>query len=170
MNIRETEIDVDIAEELEPYVDEMRRAVVRGNKLQACSPFRYEDSPSFAVNLDTGVWIDSGAVDEHWYKGNLVKLLAFFQGVTYGEVEDYLLTKYKQILADVDSLTLDIQLEGNKTPSPLSLDRLNPFAYRHPYLANRGISERVQRSFKIGYDKSSNSVVIPWLEIGRAHV
>lgn len=163
MLIRDHELDVDISEELEPYIDVFSRPVVRGNKFQACSPFREEASPSFAVNLESGVWIDSGAVDDRWMKGNFTKLLAYLMGVTYEEAETYLIEKYRMIFDDVDSLTLNVQLEQEETYRELTLDELEPYAYRSPYLANRGISERIQRAFKIGYDNEGKALVIPWL-------
>ena len=162
MRIRDHDLDVDYSEELEPYMDEFNRAQVRGEKLQACSPFRSENTPSFAVNLENGTWIDSGASDENWYKGNFVKLLSYLMGVTYDEAEDYLIAKYRLILDDVDSLTLDIQLERKKEYRELTVDDIKPYAFRSPYLAKRGISEQVQRAFQIGYDKKSKAVTFVW--------
>jgi DNA primase len=42
------------------------------------------------------------------------------------------------------------------------LEELEPYAFRHPYLAKRGISEAVQRYNKIGYDRDRQAIVIPW--------
>lgn len=162
MRIKGYELDIDFAEELDPYMDEFSRAQVRGEKLQSCSPFRHESTPSFAVNLDNGTWIDSGASDEDWYKGNFVKLLSYLMGTTYEEAEDYLIAKYRLILDDTEALTLDIQLEDDKDYRELTVDDLEPYAYRSTYLGNRGISERVQRAFQIGYDRSSNAVTFAW--------
>jgi len=164
MLVRENELEIDYAEEIDPYVETLSKAVVRGNKLQACSPFREEHTPSFAVNLDNGTWIDSGAMDGDWFKGNFTKLLAFLMGVTYEEAETYLIEKYRLILDDVDALTLNIQLEATESYRELSLDDLKMFAFRNSYLTDRGISEQVQRSFKIGYDNKSKAVVIPWFD------
>lgn len=162
MIITDHEIDVDVEEELEPYLDEFKGYRVRGNKLQACSPFRPEDHPSFAVNLDTGVFIDSGSSNEDWRKGNFIKLLSFLQGVTYEETEEYLLTKYRTILDDLDSFVLDIRLETAKPYKTIPTEDLQPYMFRHPYLGRRGISEKVQRAFKIGYDKKGDAVVFVW--------
>lgn len=164
MIINGHELDVDFEEELEPYMDEFKRSRVRGNKLQACSPFREESHPSFAVNLENGTFIDSGGDSTEWGKGNFIKLLSFLQEVTYEEAEVYLLTKYAQILADVDSLSLNVQLEAEPEPEGLSQEDLKPFLYSHPYLLKRGISEQVQRAFKIGYDPQSKAVVFVWTD------
>lgn len=162
MYIREHELDVDFEEELEPYIDEFKRARVRGNKLQACSPFRDEEHPSFAVNLDNGTFIDSGGDSDYWGKGNFIKLLSFLQGVTYEETEDYLLTKYKQILAEVDDIKLNVRLDNSEAPKVFTAEEMAPFRYRHSYLAKRGISEQVQRAFHIGYDRKSQAVLFVW--------
>lgn len=162
MILRDVEVDVDVAEELEPYMDSFYKVRVRGEKLQSCSPFRDEKTPSFAVNLDTGVWIDSGAEDEHWMKGNFVKLLAFLMGVTYDEAEEYLWQKYRTIYADMDNWTLEVNLPQEKEYRIVSKEELQPYLYRHPYLTKRGIEEKVQKAFKIGYDKEHQAVVIVW--------
>lgn len=162
MIIRGFEMDVDFEEELEPYMDQLNRAKQRGNKIQACSPFRAEHSPSFAVNLDNGLWIDSGSIDEEWHKGNFIKLLAFLQGVTVDEAERYLFDKYRTILHNVDEIELKVDLKQDVKKEPLSEERLQPLRFRHPYLSRRGISEKVQRAFDIGYDKSSKSVSFAW--------
>jgi DNA primase len=160
--IRETEVEVDIAEELEPYMDSFSRARVRGEKMQSCSPFRHEATPSFAVNLETGVWIDSGAEDEHWMKGNFTKLLAFLMGVTYDEAEDYLWQKYRTIYNDMDNWVLEVSLPEEKEYKIVAKEDIKQYMYRSPYLANRGITEKVQRAFKIGFDTESKAVVIVW--------
>lgn len=162
MLINDHELDIDIEEELEPYYDEFKGYRLRGNKLQSCSPFRSEEHPSFAVNLDTGVFIDSGSANEDWRKGNFTKLLSFLQGVTYEEAEEYLLVKYRTILDDVDSFTLDIRLEQPKVPRVLSAEEVEPYLFRHSYLSKRGITEKVQKAFRIGYDSKGDAVVFIW--------
>lgn len=36
------------------------------------------------------------------------------------------------------------------------------YKWRHPYFDNRGIPERVQRDYGVGYDKRSRAVTLPW--------
>lgn len=160
MLIRDFEVRVEIEEELEPYLDSFPQHRIRGNKLQSCSPFRNEAHPSFAVNLENGTFIDSGSTDEYYYKGNFIKLLAYLQGVTYEEAEDYLLEKYLTIHADTDGLKLNVQLinEVREYKEP----QLERYAFRSPYLASRGISEQVQKAFQIGYDKKGKAVTLVW--------
>lgn len=162
--IRETEVDVDVQEELEPYLDNFSRYRVRGHKLQSCSPFRDESTPSFAVNLENGTWIDSGASEDNWMKGNFTKLLAFLIGVTYEEAEQYLWEKYRTIYADVDNWVLEVNLPEEKEYRIVEKEEIQPYMFRNPYLTNRGITEKVQRAFKIGYDREHKAVVIVWTD------
>lgn len=160
MLIDNYEVPVDIEEELEPYLEQFNQYRVRGNKLQSCSPFRSEAHPSFAVNLETGTFIDSGSSDEYYHKGNFIKLLAYLQGVTYGEAEEYLLTKYRMMQEDTDTLQLKVMLEPKVTEyAPVDL---SAYAFRHPYLAGRGISDQVQRAFQVGYDKKGKAITLVW--------
>lgn len=164
--IKEQDIDVNIEEELEGYLAEhFHRHDFKGNKLQSCSPFRHEKTPSFAVNLDNGTWIDSGATDDEWKKGNFVKLLSFLMGVTYSEAEQFILEKYRTIYADVDNLSLTVQLQADPVSTKvLSKEELEQYMYRHHYLTNRGISEKVQRAFRVGYCSKNNAVVMAWMD------
>jgi DNA primase len=159
--VRGYELDVDFLEELEQF-DIWENKKVRGIKFIACSPFRRERRPSFAVNLENGTWIDSGAYDEEWKKGNFVKLLSWLREETYEDTAEYLIQKYKPNLTDVTKLKLDLKITMDK-PEKIILpkDILKPYMYRSPYLAKRGISEKVQRAFKIGYDKEKKAIVIP---------
>lgn len=159
-------LDIDYLTELEPYFDRLHHYKIRGNKLQACSPFRDEKTPSFAVNLDTGTWVDSGATDDRYYKGHFVALLSFLRGETWEDTDTYLLEIYGSP-TDPNKLELLIGLNLPKERyfiESKALELLAPFSYRHPYLERRGISEAVQRAFKIGYDRENNGISIPWLD------
>ena len=87
MRIQGKELNIDVFGELEPYLEQFKDYRIRGDKLQSCSPFRYEKHPSFAVNLENGLWIDSGSPTEDNYKGNLVSLLAVLSGSNYHDME-----------------------------------------------------------------------------------
>lgn len=160
--VRNIEIEPNYYEELEPYLHKLEPYKIRDNKLQACSPFRYEKRPSFAVNLDNGSWIDSGATDESMRKGHFTHLLAYLREETWYDTEDYLLDKYSTIVTDVDTLELTYTLEEEQQYRIFSKEELAPFMWRVPYLTSRGISEKIQRAFQIGYDKETKAVMIPW--------
>lgn len=156
-------LDIDILDELEGY--SLERSQVRGEKLIASSPFRSERRPSFAVNLENGTWIDSGSTSDEWKKGNFVTLLAYFMNVSYEEAEEYLLEKYGAILKDTDTLKLDISLELKpEAPRIITAEELKKYRYRHKYLQGRGISEKVQRAFKVGYCKENGAITLPWFD------
>ena len=149
---------IDDLEELEAYKDRFNRGKVMDGKFISCSPFRDDKNPSFVLFLDRGNWLDSGT-DR---RGSFVELLSFLSGEDEEGVKDYLLNKYNQI-TDVDLLQLKLNLNLEKAMPFIYQDGLpSEFKFRHPYLNSRGISEAVQRGFKIGYDKETKSVVIPW--------
>lgn len=165
IKIRGMQVPVNIKAELEEF--NWIRPQIRGNKFIACSPFRDERRPSFAVNLENGTYIDSGLDDDYWRSGNFVKLLSFLRNESYEETEEYLLALYSPNFADIDKLELpDVRdwIEERNTKI-FSREDLRPFLYRHPYLERRGIPFNVQRAFDIGYDPKTKSVVIPWHDI-----
>lgn len=165
MKIREHELDVDILEELNNF--EWVNEQIRGDKFQACSPFRDEKRPSFAVNLDTGTWKDSGAVDMKLLKGNFVALLAYLRNETYSEVEDYLIEKYALILSDTQALQLHLNLVGEQD-KPKFIDNsslTHLYETRVDYLDNRGISAEVQQLFGTGYNPDTNSIALLWTDL-----
>jgi DNA primase len=158
-------LSVDILLELEPYMDKFGNYKIRGDKLQGTSPFRDETNPSFAVRLDNGLFVDSGAVDDFHYKGNFIALLAFLRSEEYEDTWEYLKSVYSLDLADIDELELDLDLsEDIKEVNPIDLSELPEFKQRSSYLNGRGISDKVQGAFKIGYDKEQKAIAVPWFD------
>lgn len=158
---------VDYQAEIEVFLDKFPQYRYRDNKLQSCSPFRSERHPSFAVNLDNGTWIDSGAVGE-FQKGNFITLLSFLREEQYEDTCEYLTSVYSPLKKDVSDLHLDMTNFG-KAPEPPNLkvftaDELSAYAYRHPYLQSRGISEPVQRLFRVGFDPEHKAVAMCWCD------
>lgn len=157
-------VEVDYYEELEPFMDRFERVRVRGEKLQACSPFREEKNPSFAVNLENGSWVDSGANEEENRKGSLISLLAYFRGESYEDTADYLLEKYIHILDDADELKLELNLKLNEPEvHVLGAEKYEGVVGKvSDYLLNRGIDAETQKFFETGIGKLGDSVAIPW--------
>jgi len=162
MIIRNIELDIDYLDELEMF-DVWSNHRVRENKFQACSPFRTEKHPSFACNLENGLWIDSGASNEEWRKGNFLKLLSWLREETWEETEDYLLDKYSPLNVDVETLTLNLNLVLEEEPPIIfsHKDLKNIFQITK-YLRGRGVTDRIQQLMNVGYDKKSEAVVLPW--------
>ena len=80
------------------------------------------------------------------------------------ETEEYLLEMYG-FEYSYDNLTLKppkFRIDNGR--KAFDFGRLQEYAYRHPYLGERGISEEVQRQMKIGYDRFRQAVVIPWFD------
>lgn len=164
MKIRNVEVPVDIQAELEPHLNHFRNYRIRGDKLQACSPFRYENHPSFAVNLENGTWIDSGASTDSYHKGNFISLLAYLRQEEYLDTEEYLLRAYNVMLEEVDQLKLSMNLVCEPI-AEVTHDWFKDYPhlqFRHPYLARRGVTPEVQRLFCIGYDKEHEAIAMPW--------
>lgn len=157
-------IEVDYPAEIELYMDRLEKVRIRGEKVQACSPFRDENHPSWAVNLDNGSWVDSGASEEEGRKGSFVTLLAHFRGETYEETADYLLDKYVHILDDAEGLQLTLNLQIN-SPEDLKLVKegyAEVIGKPSQYLLNRGIKEKTQRYFETGIGSRMECIAIPW--------
>ena len=149
MRVRGQELDIDFIEELDAYT--FNRVRVRDNKLQACSPFREDSRPSFAVNLENGTWIDSGADVDHLKKGNFISLLALLRDTDYEEVEQYLIDKYGINYSDVSGLDLKLHLDLTIKDET---DFTGGIMYKYSrYLDKvRGIDEWVQRLFNTTED------------------
>lgn len=159
MQIDEEVIFLDFMEELAPFIDRFNKAKVRGIKLISCSPFRSDNSPSFAVNLDNGLWVDSGALDDQYKKGNFISLLAKLSQDDYAEVKEYLLRTYSTTKRDVNALALSMNLKPVEKPAvDLHLD----YSYSE-YLASRGISKETQELY--GTSENDGAIAIAWKNV-----
>ncbi|MDH5159873.1 toprim domain-containing protein [Heyndrickxia oleronia] len=160
--IRGQTVDVDIEGELRNF-DWGSRARWTTDKLVAASPYRYDSTPSFFVNLDgelAGTWGDSGYYDEDWKSGGFVKLLAFLRQETYEETEDYLLGEYGWS-SDMETLTIKPPRLRIKQPfRPLAESLVTTSHSR--YLEARGIGSRVQELYGVGYGRQRGFTAIPW--------
>ncbi|GAB6153686.1 hypothetical protein JCM17380_24360 [Desulfosporosinus burensis] len=166
MQIKDHDLDVDILEELQ-YFDWTGESV-KGIKFIACSPFRTERNPSFAVNLENGTFMDSGNDDEYFRKGNFIKLLALLRNEEYEDIEDYLIWKYTSYLADTELLELRMKLtvdEGKKELRYIDRsDITHLYQQRSDYLTGRGISLEVQTLFQTGYNPQNRTIAFLWTD------
>src|SRR5699024_8692548 len=157
------QVNVDIENELQQYSWERERWTP--GKLIACSPFRRDASPSFIVNLESGGWADSGAVDEYT-SGNLFTLLGHLRGTSPYEACEYLIEKYG-VLYEVteDNPTIQIQTPELNEGSRKSKEIEGEHVIRavSPYMKSRGISDDIQRQFAVGYGEGHKGfTAIPW--------
>jgi 5S rRNA maturation endonuclease (ribonuclease M5) len=166
IRVRNHNVDVDIEREVNEF--SWSRAKWRPERLIACSPFRYDSSPSFYVYFNdtnsakAGSWGDSGGEGE-FKKGYFVQLLAFLRNETEHETEDYLLTEYAREYTEEDELRLDFShLRLKEEPNKLPRDYMSRFEGYNSYLKGRGVKDVIYRLMGVGYDSKSKAVVIPW--------
>jgi 5S rRNA maturation endonuclease (ribonuclease M5) len=159
---------VNIREELEEF--EWTRAKWSETQLMSASPFRYDNHPSFYVYLtDTptakaGSWGDRGSIDPEYERGGFVKLLAFLRDESTEETLEYLSEKYGFESVANDTPKLNVPTLPQRLRNRQSLDEsvLAGYAFRHPYLLNRGVDEKVQRLMGVGYSSQAGAVTLPW--------
>lgn len=158
-------IDIDIIEELSNFNWYKER--ITDEKFTACSPFRYDNSPSFFVNLsDTkdgkevaGTWLDSGALYGSDYKsGNFVTLLSFLRQETEEETITYLYDKY-DFKPYVSELRLKLNLKIKQPFKPL---REPEGELDTEYLPSRGIDSAIGEIAGVKYIKGKNAIALPW--------
>lgn len=165
IKVRGVEMDVDIRGELSEF--SWVRPRWTDSKLIAASPFRYDNTPSFFVNLDgeyAGTWGDAGAYDQEYESGGFPKLLSFLRDETYEETCEYLFHLYGKRETE-NNAYISISPVSLKEPTKrITLDDgiLKELAYRSPYLGKRGISEKVQRFMGVGFSRESNAISMPW--------
>jgi hypothetical protein len=149
-------IDVDLVDELQSYHWERERWT--DDKLTACSPFRYDKSPSFFVNLTdigtlevAGSWKDSGGGTS----GNFVDLMAHLMETDYDSALEYLLDKYAPVA--YEEATKLHPWKSLKPFKPLTLEGDDFSGYLK---VSRKISYVTQERLGcVGYD---TSVAFPW--------
>lgn len=95
IKVKEEILNVNIYEEVEQYLTSGSYKI-SNDEFITTSPFREERKPSFALNLETGLWIDWGSTDDN-DKGDFIKLLSYLRNETYEEASEYLLYKYSLI-------------------------------------------------------------------------
>jgi 5S rRNA maturation endonuclease (ribonuclease M5) len=166
IRVRDFNVDVDIEKEIGEYT--WYRARWMHDRLIACSPFRYDTSPSFYVYFqDTatakaGSWGDSGG-SEDYRKGTFVQLLAFLRSETIFECESYLLSEYAREYTEEDELIVDFsRLRIWEKRGALPKGELDQYEPPCDYLAGRGIAPEVEAEHDIKFDSKNNAVVIPW--------
>lgn len=162
--VRNKLLDIDLIEEINEFSWSRERFVE--DKFTACSPFRYDGSPSFFINLENlpdkdiaGTWLDSGALEGSEFRsGNFLTLLAFLRNETEDESFEYLIGKY-DFKPYQSKLKLNIGLKVKTEFNPL----LEPIGeIDNSYLPSRGISLEVCRETRAIFVKDKNAVAFTW--------
>lgn len=151
-------VEVDVYQYLvEKGLNKVRQV---GQNTMGCCPFHHENSPSFGVNNETGLYNCFGCGAKGTF-GHLVKELDRFD--TVADAEEYLINVYGSYAVSIDE---PIQLEFDDPTSKqeywIDDSLLDQFRRRHPYLGRRGIEEEWQRRFGIGYSMEKKAITIPW--------
>lgn len=164
MKISGIEADIDVYD----YLTEkgLHNVRVTGENVMACCPFHKESSPSFGVNVLTGVFNCFGCGSKGGF-GLLVKLLDSFD--TVFDAEEYLIGMFGRYSTVTDKpLTLSFTERDVYEDYWVDDSVLNQYKFRHPYLGQRGITEKYQRLYGIGYSQSKNAVTVPYRDsLGR---
>lgn len=110
----------------------------------------------------------SDTVPYGWYRcftcgdqGPLYKLVAKCLNISIDEAKQWLIDNYSNTFTEkmIELPTIDV---GNKIPkNVLNESILNDYAYFHPYMFQRGLTENVILKFKIGYNKNNDSITFP---------
>ncbi|WP_431819287.1 toprim domain-containing protein (plasmid) [Bacillus thuringiensis] len=167
ISIRGRDVDVDIEKELEDY--NWYRAKWSADRLIACSPFRYDSSPSFYVYLqDTasafaGSWGDSGGSGGH-QKGHFTQLLSFLRDCSEEEVIEYLLEEYASDWDGTTKLEIDLsRIKMKEEVRGLPMELIRGLSVFSPYLLNRGVCEKAQKYYTTVFDEEKQLVMFPYL-------
>ena len=162
--IKNRRIDIDLEEELNAF--DWVKGRWFDDKLIACSPFRYDNSPSFFVNLENlpdkeiaGTWLDSGALQGSDYKsGNFLTLLSFLREETEEETFEYLMEKY-DFKPYKSKLKLKMGLHLKQDFKPLNVPSGE---IDNTYLPSRGISPFICEIANVVHNKEDKHVAFLW--------
>ena len=129
------------------------KLTVKGNEIYCPCPFHKEVKPSFSVNTTKNIYYcfgcgASGRIEE------LVQHITQVDAFTAWRMVNRLARPIEKLQPD---LTLADKVVLDKTI-------LRQYAFRHPYLKRRGISEETQRRYRIGFDKEHKAITIPWFD------
>lgn len=156
---------IDVRAEIEQY--EWINATWTDEKLIAVSPFRHDNSPSFYLYFTEdryGYWGDSGAWDEDFRRGGIVKLLSFLRNETTEETIEYLDETYGTgELAEGDKITLpNLSIKAKYKHIVLPESLLDSYEDEYAYLLSRGIDEDTQCKLGIKHNRERAAVALPW--------
>lgn len=141
--------------------------IPRGNNVAITCPEHKEGKeshPSCYVYNDRY----SNEVPYGWYRcftcgeqGPLYKLVSKCLSLSIEEAKQWLVDNYSNTLTESNIVLpkIEIGYEGNKNILDESI--LNEYAYYHPYMFERGLTEEVILKFRIGYNKKTDSITFP---------
>lgn len=150
-----------IVEILEPYLHKIRPSG-RDNIMALCPlPGHDEHKPSFAINIENGLWMCHGC----GRSGGLATLLRLL-GVS-GRTIDTMLAPVREDLKKHQKKTSRRRKARFRTNNPLKGDRLLPeellgvYNWKPLDLVEQGFDPTLLRELDIGYDRAKNRIIYP---------
>lgn len=138
--------------------------IQRGDELRAKCPMHQDRSPSFSLNLETGLWICFSKCG----KGNFVNLVERVNNCTFGEAHEWVRTNGNVVSTE----KVFDRLSAALSPLAPSLVRTTDLAWKRRYevlehnymptwFLERGFTWNTINQWGIKYDPGLGSVVIP---------
>lgn len=146
----------------------------RGDNIGITCPFHKdgkENNPSCYVYNE----MNDPEVQYGWFRcftcgeqGPLTKLVSYCLDKNILDTEEWLIENYSNIYVESGIDLPEINLKKNIVIQDAPQIDLKEYAYYHPYMFERGLTEEVILKFRIGYNKETNSLTFPvWDEYGR---
>ena len=145
----------------------LSKIIKRGNNIAITCPTHkggQERNPSCYVYNDRY----SSEVPYGWYRcftcgdqGPLYKLVSKCLGISEEEAKQWLVDNYSNTFSESLLDLPKIELKKEKKKNYLDESILQNYAYFHPYMFERGLTEEVILKFKIGYNKEHDSITFP---------
>lgn len=145
----------------------LKDIIVRGDNVAITCPHHkdgQENHPScYVYNSKT-----SDEVPYGWYRcftcreqGPLYKLVSICLGITIESAKQWLVDNYSNTFVETSLELPKIELNDKTEQTILDETILDKYAYFHPYMFKRGLTEEVILKFRIGYDKETDSITFP---------
>lgn len=93
-------------------------------------------------------------------QGQLYELVAYCLGCGIEEAKEWLIDNFSKTLTDSVISLPEITLTKEKK-TYLNEDILNEYAYLHPYMFQRGLTENIIKKFKVGWDPNLDTITFP---------
>lgn len=143
----------------------LRNASLNGDELIASCPFthnhkRGDARPSFSINVSKGVYHCLGCGES----GTVVQLAQSLLGMTYLEAHQRF---YGDVTEDDVSRMLGREHEEPVERTRMDIEVSQWCPSYHEYWAHRGFTRETVGSWNLGYDRTSNRVVVPVTVDGR---
>lgn len=144
---------------IRPYINGPIKLSGRSNAVARC-PFHNDRLPSFAVNIDNGLWLCYGCGQ----RGNLDRFLKL-AGVDWQVAEKIVGPMREQLehFRKVQAAKAKARFREDQyaTPYPIPDAVLGLFDYMPTGLVNVGFEPKLLRKFEIGYDRSKDRIIFP---------